>query len=497
MVKLLVGFIAAFFVVSLVPTAIIADTSLASSQGEPLGLAAALYSNNNSAIGQTVKCIEVYTYNCLTECYFYERAEQCQSSSAGGYEGEGSYVAGATQPIGGIFVDASLVSGGGSGSYGSSQSGQGSGSYGSSQPGQGSGLYGSSQSGQGSGSYGSSQSGQGSGSYGSSQSGQGSEGGNTPVQIPACAIPTITSFVPYLNGKSFDNKDLPTYVRNGRAQVVTYNPILWGDFGIQGNMPNLVVCGTGQPGTQITLFKGSEAQSGYTLNTAVVASNGTWSCEVPFSAFDMSRKILWNESNLDGWLTDSDGIWQAFTVQCSCGASHKSTINVGSGYVTPIAIDFSGIGKIETVTAQEAPNAFDFGDKGIVGSGWLAPSAGFLVWDKNEDGQINSVGEMFGGSIGLGFKSLAELDSNGDGIIDAKDPAYHFLKIWRDFNLSKTVDTGELFTLEECGIEYLCISHVDYMELDPNGNAVYEHSYAMLTNGQKAAMNDVYFAIAD
>jgi len=50
-------------------------------------------------------------------------------------------------------------------------------------------------------------------------------------------------------------------------------------------------------------------------------------------------------------------------------------------------------------------------------------------------------------------------------------------------------------SLADAGVVSLDVSHVDFWEDDVVGNGVYEHSFATLADGRRAAMNDVYFAI--
>ena len=54
-----------------------------------------------------------------------------------------------------------------------------------------------------------------------------------------------------------------------------------------------------------------------------------------------------------------------------------------------------------------------------------------------------------------GFAALAELDKNGDGVLDANDAAFAALRVWRDANSDGKVGEGELLTLDELGIQSL------------------------------------------
>lgn len=83
------------------------------------------------------------------------------------------------------------------------------------------------------------------------------------------------------------------------------------------------------------------------------------------------------------------------------------------------------------------------------------PEAGapgyFLALDKNHNGKIDSGEEMFGldetGKYQNGFERLKELDANKDGVIDARDPLFSELKLWRDKNADGRTERGELIPI--------------------------------------------------
>lgn len=60
----------------------------------------------------------------------------------------------------------------------------------------------------------------------------------------------------------------------------------------------------------------------------------------------------------------------------------------------------------------------------------LSKGSGFLVFDKNEDGIINSGLEMFGAKTGNGFQELMDYDEDGNGWIDENDSIYSKLSVW-------------------------------------------------------------------
>ncbi|MEJ8858748.1 SdrD B-like domain-containing protein [Variovorax robiniae] len=165
--------------------------------------------------------------------------------------------------------------------------------------------------------------------------------------------------------------------------------------------------------------------------------------------------------------------------------------------ITPIVLDLDGNG-IHTVSRVDAQGTFDlFGNGTAVKSGWISAGDAFLTVDSNHNGKIDSVSEMFGGTAkGAGFAKLASYDSNGDGVVDAKDAHFNDLTVWRDANGNHVTDAGELMTLAQAGVESLKVAHTEVPEIDAQGNLHLERSSATLAGGHEVDMTDVYFAVS-
>ncbi|MCL2091936.1 MAG: hypothetical protein FWH11_12200 [Micrococcales bacterium] len=255
---------------------------------------------------------------------------------------------------------------------------------------------------------------------------------------------------------------------------------LWGAY----TYTRVTASGYGTPGAKITI-------SGSVSCTTTVAESGIWTCDMPYSVLGLP--------NSDSKTTIASKSYSVTVKQecteCCPASSASFSFSVSYNQGTPIAIDFSGQGAVQTVSADQAPATFDLlGDGRPVQSGWLAPSAGFLVYDADGNGQVDSVDELFGGAAGEGYARLARFDTNGDGVIDPRDAGYYQLQVWRDQNLNKAVDAGELTTLLQAGVISLDLDHVDYWTTDAQGNAAYDRSTATLAGGRTAAMADVYFS---
>ena len=160
----------------------------------------------------------------------------------------------------------------------------------------------------------------------------------------------------------------------------------------------------------------------------------------------------------------------------------------------PLVLDLDGDG-IETTNPKDAGTYFDQDGNGFAEqTGWVAPDDGILVMDRNGDGIINDGKELFGDQTILGngkkavngFEALAELDSNNDGRIDADDPAFSRLRIWKgpgtgegasyddetfwDESDADWDPSSELFTLDELGIKSISLNSTVARVTDAQGN---------------------------
>ncbi|MES2206344.1 MAG: hypothetical protein V4525_06030 [Pseudomonadota bacterium] len=82
---------------------------------------------------------------------------------------------------------------------------------------------------------------------------------------------------------------------------------------------------------------------------------------------------------------------------------------------------------------------------------------GWLVYDRNENGTIDTGAELFGVDTVLengktaadGFAALRELDKNQDGLVNQEDADFNKLRVWRDANQDGISQSNELTTLAE------------------------------------------------
>jgi hypothetical protein len=164
-----------------------------------------------------------------------------------------------------------------------------------------------------------------------------------------------------------------------------------------------------------------------------------------------------------------------------------------------MVLDLNGDG-IQTTTAQNGVS-FDINNDGKVDqTAWVARGDGLLVRDINGDGQINNGSELFGSATVLGngktaadgYAAMSALDTNHDGVLDAKDAAFGQLGVWVDNNGNGITDAGELKTLTDLGINSLSLNATK-SDQSNNGNLIGLMGSYTTTDGKTHTMGDVWF----
>ena len=167
----------------------------------------------------------------------------------------------------------------------------------------------------------------------------------------------------------------------------------------------------------------------------------------------------------------------------------------------PIILDLDGDG-LETVGLAGNVYFDHDGDGVLTKTGWAGKNDALLVWDRNANGRIDTGAELFGDFTVLpngtlapnGFAALAALDANGDGVIDASDPAFHELKLWRDTSQDGQTGAGELITLADAGIVSLNLAHTLKNQNLANGNQLTREGSFTRTDGTTSAMGEFNLA---
>ncbi|HEY4178559.1 MAG TPA: hypothetical protein VGM90_17045 [Kofleriaceae bacterium] len=143
---------------------------------------------------------------------------------------------------------------------------------------------------------------------------------------------------------------------------------------------------------------------------------------------------------------------------CQMGDEDRGYSQLCGG--TPLVISFGD--ERVAYTAASASDATD----------WPTSATPWLVMDRDGDGAI-AAAEMFGDATPLasgamannGFQPLLELDANGDGVLDARDPMFARLSLWTDTNGDRRSSPDELSPLstrvQSISLSYAREAHCD------------------------------------
>jgi hypothetical protein len=168
----------------------------------------------------------------------------------------------------------------------------------------------------------------------------------------------------------------------------------------------------------------------------------------------------------------------------------------------PIILDLDGDG-LETVGLASNVYFDHDGDGVLTRTGWAGKDDALLVWDRNGNGRIDTGAELFGDFTPLlngtlapnGFAALAALDANGDGVIDASDPAFAELKLWRDADQNGATGAGELISLADAGILSLNLANTLKNQNLANGNQLTREGSFTRADGTTSGMGEFRLAI--
>jgi hypothetical protein len=157
--------------------------------------------------------------------------------------------------------------------------------------------------------------------------------------------------------------------------------------------------------------------------------------------------------------------------------------------LSPILIDADGDGYRLTSAAEGV--AFDIDANGVAGEqiAWTEPGSGdgWLVFDRNGNGRIDSGEELFGSRTPAyadasqprtenGFDALLLLEgpsygpSTPDRLIDARDAVYSRLRLWFDRNHNGVSEPEELVPLAEAGVLAISSEYKENARRDRHGN---------------------------
>jgi Ca2+-binding RTX toxin-like protein len=221
------------------------------------------------------------------------------------------------------------------------------------------------------------------------------------------------------------------------------------------------------------------------------------------------NQIQVNEGQIANVSTEGDDGLAKFSgnAKITYNNAQYNVVDVNARRSSPIVLDMDGDG-IELTSAEDGVN-FDINADGVTDrTAWTQSGQGFddafLALDRNNNGQIDHGGELFGDQHGAdnGYEELAKFDSNQDGKITEKDEIYDKLSVWADKDGDGQVDDGEMKGLKDAGITSIATNYSGQVgdRFDENGNDIsLTSSFTMNQDGQSVTRDtvDAFFVNKD
>ena len=137
---------------------------------------------------------------------------------------------------------------------------------------------------------------------------------------------------------------------------------------------------------------------------------------------------------------------------------------------------------IHLLSLAQSNAYFDFSGNGLPQhSGWIGSGTGFLILEQNGSPQL------------LTFASLAALDTNKDGVLDANDPAFANLKVWENANGDGTVQQNQFVSLASLGIQSIGLTSTPTNK-NAGGNVITAIGNLTYSDGTTGALEQVTLA---
>jgi len=160
----------------------------------------------------------------------------------------------------------------------------------------------------------------------------------------------------------------------------------------------------------------------------------------------------------------------------------------------PVVLDVDGDGLNLRETGDGV--LFDLTGSGqAVRTAFVEGDDALLFYDENMNGLLDGGGELVGNRVeGLnGLEEIAEMDENGDGVVNQLDTAWQFLKLFQDRDGDGQVGALEVALLSELGIDELSALWEREEGQDGEGLRRVGRSAFTREDGSQGLMMDYYF----
>jgi Ca2+-binding RTX toxin-like protein len=164
---------------------------------------------------------------------------------------------------------------------------------------------------------------------------------------------------------------------------------------------------------------------------------------------------------------------------------------------SPIIMDLNGDG-VHLIDKTLSSAFFDFDNDGIADlTGWFSSGDGMLVFDENQNAQVDGINEVSFTNVEGALSDLDGLkkrfDTNDDGVFSDLDLDFSKFGVWQDINGDGIQDTGEYSTLAQLGISSIDLTASAVNQDWQMGENIVVGQGSFVRNGETFEFNDVGF----
>ncbi len=203
-------------------------------------------------------------------------------------------------------------------------------------------------------------------------------------------------------------------------------------------------------------------------------------------------------SSLDGGESDDE----VFYVEIFDGLEFgygTITITVNGAYEgsAPVVLDLNRDNTISLLSIDESQVTQTVNGQ-LSQMGWVDPSDGFLMYDKDGNGAFTDISEIafadYHPDAQTDLQGLQLVfDTNQDNVFDAQDDLWDQFGIWQDLNTNGVTDAGEFSSLSAHNVISFNLES-DPLSQTSEGNIIHGFSSYTLSSGETILLGDVTLA---
>ncbi len=246
-------------------------------------------------------------------------------------------------------------------------------------------------------------------------------------------------------------------------------------------------------------WEGYDSANHPTHEVTVLAFNGA--SEIWRSTVDLTNYQNWNN-----WLHVNVNVQNVTELRFLAPGSAMwpsiDNLSISTPTLPPVVIDLDGDG-LELISLPESTVSMDVDNDGNKERiSWVDADDGFIITDLDGDGNLSSQEELFiaqqTAENDTDLEALATLyDTNKDGVLNSDDEKFDDILIFQDKNQDGSSDAGEIFSLDELGINEISVVSDNRQQVLSDGSVIHGQATYSKIDGTEGVIGDVGLAYSE